>query len=205
MSVRIKICGLTRVEDLEAVLTLGVDAVGLVFAPGSPRRLGLDAAQALSVLACGHVRRVGVFVDQGVAEVRGITDQVGLDALQFHGQEDAAYCAGFGLPYVKAVQVFGPVDESAWRRRFPDACALLLDAGGGGGVAFDWRHWPNAPEGRCILAGGLEPDNVGQAVRALKPWGVDVSSGVEGLCKGVKDVDKMTAFVKEARRAAAGQ
>ncbi len=206
MSVRIKICGLTRAEDVEAALGLGVDAIGLVFAPISSRRLDLPAAQALSAQARGRTSRVGVFVDEEAASVRAAIAQVGLDALQFHGQEDAAYCASFGLPYLKAVQVSGPVDEAGLRRRFPNACALLLDAGaGGGGQPFDWRHWPCAPTGRCVLAGGLAPHSVGQAVRTLKPWGVDVSSGVEGPHKGVKDADRMKAFVEEARRAANGQ
>lgn len=191
---------------MEAALSLDVDAIGLMFAPASPRRLDLPAAQALSAQACGRASRVGVFVDEKAAFVRAAIDQVGLDALQFHGQEDAAYCASFGLPYLKAVRVSGPVDEAGLRRRFPNACALLLDAGaGGGGQPFDWRHWPDAPRVPCILAGGLAPHNVGQAVRTLKPWGVDVSTGVEGPHSGEKDADKMKAFVAEARRAASGQ
>ncbi len=205
MALKIKICGITRSEDLEVLMRLKVDAVGLMFAESSPRRLALEDAQRLSEQARGHVLRVGVFADVKPADVRAAIDEVGLDVLQFHGQEDAAYCAAFGVPYLKAIKVRGTVDEAVLRGRYPDACALLLDAGGGGGEAFDWRHWPANPSGPCMLAGGLGPDNVGRAVRLLRPWGVDVSSKVEGAQKGIKDAGKMTEFVTEARRAAAGE
>ncbi len=205
MPLKIKICGITRAEDLEVLVRLEVDAVGLMFAEKSPRRLALEEARPLSELAQGRILRVGVFADAKPAAVQAAIDAVGLDALQFHGQEDAAYCAAFGLPYLKAFRVRGAVDESALRQRYADACALLLDAGAGGGQPFDWRHWPEAPSGPCILAGGLGPSNVGRAVRWLKPWGVDASSGVEGARKGVKDAAKMMDFVTEARHAAAGQ
>ena len=205
MALKIKICGITRAEDLEVLMRLRVDAVGLMFAEGSPRRLSLADARRLSEQARGQLTRVGVFADAEPAAVCAAIDEVGLDVLQFHGQEDAAYCAGFGLPYLKATQVSGAVNEAALRRRYADACALLLDAGAGGGEAFDWRHWPAEPCGPCILAGGLGPDNVGRAVRLLRPWGLDVSSGVEGTGKGIKDAGKMTDFVTEARRAAAGK
>ncbi len=204
MALKIKICGITRAEDLEVLTRLKVDAVGLMFAEGSPRRLALADARRLSKQAQGRMTRVGVFADAEPAAVRAAIDQVGLDALQFHGQEDAAYCAAFDLPYLKAFRVCGAVDEGALRRRYADACALLLDAGAGGGEPFDWRHWPNEPSGPCVLAGGLGPGNVGHAVRLLKPWGVDASSGLEGARKGVKDAEKMIEFVAEARHAAAG-
>ena len=205
MALKIKICGITRAEDLEVLMRLKVNAVGLMFAERSPRRLGLQEARRLSEQAQGHVVRVGVFADAKPAAVRAVIDEAGLDALQFHGQEDAAYCAAFGLPYLKAIRVSGAVDEGALRRRYADACALLLDAGAGGGESFDWRHWPAEPIGPCMLAGGLAPDNVGRAVRSLRPWGVDVSSGVEGTRKGIKDAGKMMEFVTEARRAATGE
>ena len=205
MALKIKICGITRSEDLEVLMRLKVDAVGLMFAESSPRRLALEDARRLSEQARGRIARVGVFADAEPAAVWTAIDEVGLDALQFHGQEDAACCSAFGLPYLKAVRVSGAVDEAALRQGYPDACALLLDAGAGGGQAFDWRHWPANPSGRCMLAGGLGPDNVGRAVRLLRPWGVDVSSKVEGTRKGVKDAEKMTEFVTEARRAAAGE
>ncbi|MCZ0941788.1 MAG: phosphoribosylanthranilate isomerase [Gammaproteobacteria bacterium] len=205
MALKIKICGITRVEDLEVLVRLKVDAVGLMFAEESPRRLALADARRLSEQAQGRIARVGVFADAEPAAVRAAIDHVGLDALQFHGQEDAAYCAAFGLPYLKGFKVTGAVDEGALRQRYADACALLLDAGAGGGEPFDWRHWPDQPSGPCILAGGLGPDNVGGAVGLLKPWGVDASSGVEGARKGVKDTVKMKEFVAEARHAAAGE
>ena len=204
MALKIKICGITRSEDLEVLMRLKVDAVGLMFAEKSPRRLRLDDARRLSKQARGRILRVGVFADAEPAAVQAAIDEVGLDVLQFHGQEDAAYCGAFGLPYLKTKQVRGAVDEAALRRHYADACALLLDAGAGGGEAFDWRHWPAEPSGPCVLAGGLAPDNVGRAVRLLRPWGVDASTGVEGAAKGIKDERKMTDFVTEARRAAAG-
>ena len=204
MSVKIKICGITQAEDLEVLLRLGVDAMGLVFYEPSPRCLSVEGAQALSGLAEGRILRVGVFLDAAAESVRGAVAQVGLDLLQFHGDEDPAFCAGFGLPYMKAVPMAGPVDAAAWRRRYADACALLLDAGFGHGETFDWRHWPAEPPCNCVLAGGLGPHNVAGAVRRLNPWGLDVSSGVEGPVKGLKDVEKMTEFVRQARRAAAG-
>ena len=205
MALKIKICGITRAEDLEVLVRLKVDAVGLMFAEKSPRRMALKDARRLSDLARGRIARVGVFADAEPAAVRAAIDAVGLDVLQFHGQEDAAYCSAFGLPYLKAFRVIGKVDEGALRRCYADACALLLDAGAGGaGEPFDWRHWPAEPSGPCMLAGGLAPDNVGRAVRLLRPWGVDASTGVEGVAKGIKDERKMTDFVTEARRAAAG-
>ena len=206
MALKIKICGITRAEDLEVLVRLKVDAVGLMFVERSPRRLDIEDARRLSELARGRIARVGVFADAAPAAVQAAIDEVGLDVLQFHGQEDAAHCSAFGLPYLKAMQVRGAVDESALRQRYADACALLLDAGaGGGGEPFDWQHWPAEPSGPCVLAGGLAPDNVGRAVRRLRPWGVDASTGVEGAAKGIKDERKMTEFVTEARRAAAGQ
>ncbi len=203
MALKIKICGITRTQDLAVLMRLEVDAVGLMFAERSPRRLSLDDARRLSEQARGRVLRVGVFADAEPAAVRAAIGQVELDLLQFHGQEDAGYCGAFGLPYLKAVRVGGKVDEATLRRRHPDACALLLDAGAGAGKAFDWQHWPSAASGPCVLAGGLSPHNVGRAVRQLRPWGVDVSSGVEGARKGIKDAGKMMQFVAEARRAAA--
>lgn len=204
MTVRIKICGITRAEDMEALLRLEVEAMGLVFYKPSPRCLSFEDARALSALAAGRILRVGVFLDAAAELVRGAVALVGLDLLQFHGDESPAFCAGFGLPYMKAVPMAGPVDAAAWRRRYPDACALLLDAGFGHGETFDWRHWPAEPPCNCVLAGGLGPRNVAGAVRRLNPWGLDVSSGVEGPVKGLKDVGKMTEFVREARHAAAG-
>ncbi len=205
MSVRVKVCGITRADDMEHLLGLGVDAVGMMFAEGSPRRLSFDEARPLSQLAAGRIVRVGVFANAEAGTVQAAINQVGLDALQFHGAEEPTYCASFGLPYLKAVIVSGPVAEAALRRRFADACAILFDAGSGGGRTFAWRHWPADPVGKCILAGGLGPENVGRALAQLRPWGVDVSSGVEGPVKGVKDAAKIKQFVLEVQRAAGRQ
>ena len=209
MPVKIKICGITRAEDAETLLRLRVDALGLVFYEPSPRCLSLDAAQALSRLVAGRLWRVGVFVDAPRPTVQRAVDEVGLDVLQFHGAEAPDFCASFGLPYLKSVSMDAAADAQALGRRHPQALAMLLDAPapghhGGIGQSFDWRRWPQRPAFNCMLAGGLKPGNVRQAVRRLRPWGVDVSSGVEAEAPGIKDAGKLRRFVAEVRSADLG-
>lgn len=206
---KIKICGITRAEDAEALIRLRADALGLVFYEPSPRCLALDAAQALSRLVEGHLWRVGVFVDAPRKTVQRAVEEVGLDVLQFHGAEAPDFCASFRLPYLKSVSMDGAADAHAQGRRHPQALAMLLDAPapghyGGIGQSFDWRRWPRRPAFNCMLAGGLDPANVRQAVRRLRPWGVDVSSGVEADAPGIKDAGKMRRFVQEVRNAERG-
>ncbi len=201
-AVRIKVCGVTRAQDLELLLELGVDAVGLMFWPQSARFLQRAEARALSRLAEGHILRVGVFMDAQPRGVREVLEEVDVDVLQFHGRETPDVCAGFGLPWVKAVQVSAPVQLLSLTRQYQGASALMLDGGAGEGRVFDWRRWPQDAAGRrLILAGGLNPDNVAEAVRRLRPWGVDVSTGVESA-RGVKDADLIRRFVEETRLAA---
>lgn len=209
MSVTIKICGITRVQDAEALLHLPVDALGLVFYEPSPRYVSGDTARELSRVVAGQMLRVGVFVDAPRARVQGLIERVGLDALQFQGAESPAFCASFGLPYLRALRVSGAMDHGHLEKRYAQALAILLDAAvpgrvGGTGQAFDWNQWPERPSLNYMLAGGLTPDNVRGAIERLRPWGVDVSSGVESGVQGIKEAGKMRRFVEEVRRAEIG-
>ena len=206
MRVRVKICGLTRGRDVRAAISCGADAVGFVFAAGSMRVIDPRKARELVHLVPAFVARVGLFLDQDAEQVGGILEQVPLSLLQFHGREDAAYCRQFGLPYIKAVSMnSGHAAEQAVEQaegEFSDAAALLMDshkAGGLGGTgrAFDWTQIVQT--GRpMILAGGLNPDNVRAAVRLVKPWAVDVSSGVEEA-PGIKNTAGMRRFIEQAK------
>ena len=182
---RIKICGITREEDLRAAIELGADALGFVFYPPSPRFLS-DARAA------------------ELATVRRILKQIPLQLLQFHGEEDAAYCRQFGLPYIKAARVRPGLDLLEYAASFPDARGLLLDAYvegyGGVGQTFDWNLIPRNLPLPLILSGGLDAANVDDALRTLRPWAVDVSSGVESS-KGIKDAGKIAAFITGVRNA----
>jgi len=201
---RIKICGLTRIEDVHQCVDLGVDAVGLVFAAGSPRCLDLGTAARLANSIQGWVWRVGLFRDPDEAGVSKCLDAVDLDMLQFHGREADAFCAGFGLPYLKALSV-SEVGQAGWADAYPGARAFIVDShrpGGEGGTgrSFDWTRFPGDSARPVILAGGLSPANVGQAIASTRPWGVDVSSGVESA-PGIKDPDKLRSLIEEVRRA----
>lgn len=201
---RIKFCGMTRAQDVRAACELGVDAVGLVFAPRSPRRLEPAQASALRAHAMPFVDVVALLMDPSADFVREVIVQVQPTLLQFHGDEDEAFCRSFGLPYLKAVAMGGDVGADAWTRH-ASAAALLLDShalGGGGGTGrtFDWSRIPRGIERPFLLAGGIAPDNVFDAIRAVHPWGVDVSSGIESA-PGEKDAAKMRRFVEAVRRA----
>ena len=209
MSVKIKICGITRAEDAETLVRLGADAIGLNFYEPSPRYVSTHDARKLSRAVEGEMMRVGVFVDAPAATVQEAVEQVGLDVLQFQGAETPAYCASFGLPYIRAVRVRGTVDQEAMEARYSEALAILLDASvaglrGGTGHRFDWDQWPERPGLNYMLAGGLTPENVRGAVERLRPWGVDVCTGVESPVKGIKEPDRMSRFVEEVRRAEVG-
>lgn len=201
---RIKICGITRERDLQAVLASGADAVGFVFYPPSPRCLTLAAAAALARSVPPFVTRVGLFVNATPEDVHAALAAVPLDVLQFHGEEEADYCAQFGRPYVKAARVKPGLDLVEFAGRYPGAQGLLLDAYvegyGGAGQCFDWSLIPQSLPLPMILSGGLHVGNVGAAVRNLRPWAVDVSSGVE-VAKGIKDAEKITAFVAAVKDA----
>ena len=197
---RVKICGLTRAEDVDAAVQAGADALGFVFTPKSRRCIDTAAACELVRRVPAFVARVGLFMDQDAGEVRRVLAEVPLSLLQFHGGEDGDYCRQFGLPYIKALAMGGDGQALAVDDYF-DAAALLLDShepgsAGGTGHTFDWSRIPPLPR-PLVLAGGLDPDNVRRAVRTVRPWAVDVSSGVEEK-PGVKSAVKMQRFIEEA-------
>lgn len=205
---RIKICGITRTEDLQAVLAAGVDAIGLVFYPPSPRYVAPEAARLLAQAVPPFVSRVGLFVNAEPQDVRETLAAVPLDVLQFHGDEDAAYCAQFGRPYLKAARMRPGLDLLEFARCHAGAQALLLDAFvegfGGAGQRFDWSLIPPHLPLPIVLSGGLAAGNVREAVTTVRPWAVDVSSGVEvaGVAnKGIKDAEKINAFVAAVKDA----
>jgi len=198
--VRVKICGLKNKEDARAAALYGADAVGLVFAR-SPRRVDVATAREISAALPPFVHRVGVFVDEQPEAVRDVANACGLTMLQFHGSEDAVYCRLFTLPVLKAVRVRTGEDLQGLEL-FP-AAGFVLDTHhpvlrGGSGETFDWSLLEGLPDVPVILAGGLHPGNVAEAVRQVKPYGVDVSSGVE--TGGEKDREKIRAFIMAARR-----
>lgn len=201
---RIKVCGITRAVDLDATLSAGVDALGFVFYLPSPRYLKADVARPLVSQVPPFVSRVGLFVNAEPAFVRSVLAEVSLDLLQFHGEESQAYCEQFGLPYVKAARVRPGVDLVEFAASYASARGVLLDAWvegyGGAGVSFDWSLIPDRLPLPLVLSGGLHAGNVFEAVTNLRPWAVDVSSGVE-VAKGVKDAEKIAAFVAAVRAA----
>lgn len=202
-SVRVKICGITRAEDRDAAVRAGADALGFVFAERSKRRLDPAAAAELAAGVPPFVCRVGLFMDQDEAEVARILERVPLNLLQFHGNEDAAFCRQFDRPYIKAVSMAQAGAVARAEADFHDAAGLLLDSHapgglGGTGQVFDWRSVPETAL-PLVLAGGLTPDNVAAAVAAVRPWAVDVSSGVEDA-PGVKNEELMLRFISEAKQ-----
>ncbi|RPJ44392.1 MAG: phosphoribosylanthranilate isomerase [Betaproteobacteria bacterium] len=206
MIARVKICGITRVEDALAAARLGAHAVGLVFYPGSPR--AVTPAQALAIIDAlpPFVVPVGLFVNADVQVVRETLAVAPVQLLQFHGDETPEFCAGFGLPYLRAARVRAGTDLLQYAREFHAAKGLLLDAfvdgvHGGTGATFDWSLIPRELPMPVVLSGGLNPDNVELAVRRVRPWAVDVSSGVESA-KGIKDARKIEAFMTGVRNAA---
>jgi phosphoribosylanthranilate isomerase len=204
MRTRIKVCGLTRTVDVEAAVRAGADAVGLVFYPPSPRFLALAQARTLRDAVPPYVTSVALFVNPPQAQVREVLEQVRPAMLQFHGEETPAFCEQFGLPYVKACRVKPGVDLLEYLRPFSAAAGWLLDSHveeyGGVGESFDWSLVPAERMRPLILSGGLTRENVRDAVRRVRPWAVDVSSGVESA-KGIKDAARIAAFITEVRNA----
>lgn len=201
---RVKVCGITRPEDGQAAAQLGVDAIGLVFYAGSSRYVEPPAARAVIAALPPFVTTVGLFMDAEAEQVRTVLAGLPLDLLQFHGDEPPDYCGSFGRPYIKAVPMAADADPGAYARRFGAAAGVLLDSHGGGriggsGERFDWGRIPADLGKPLILAGGLGPDTVAEAVARVRPYAVDVSSGVESA-KGIKDPALIRAFMRGIQR-----
>jgi len=200
---RVKICGITRAVDAQAVVDAGSDAIGLVFYGPSPRAVTLEMAQKIVESVPAFVTVVALFVNPSVKEVRQVLEGVRIDLLQFHGDEESDFCSQFQRPYIKAIRVRQATDVVASSLRFPDALAFLLDSykpgvPGGTGETFDWSLIPDSPK-PLILAGGLKPENVASAIEQVQPYAVDISGGVEAA-KGIKDHSKINEFMKEVNR-----
>jgi phosphoribosylanthranilate isomerase len=217
---RVKICGITERDHGLAAARAGADAIGLVFWAGTPRKVSLDRAAGIAAAMPPFVSLVGLFVDPDAAQVRAALAAVPLDVLQFHGSEPPEFCRSFGRPYLKAIAVGDGLGETGLlecAQRYGDAAGLLFDAPpadgmpGGTGRTFAWGALSAPLCARLarpvVLSGGLHPGNVGAAVRAVRPWAVDVSSGVEAIgpdgapAKGIKDPERIHAFIEEVRHA----
>jgi phosphoribosylanthranilate isomerase len=206
---RIKICGITRKQDVLAVAHSGADALGLVFYEKSPRHVSVPQAAQLASSVPPFITVVGLFVNPTVDYVREVLAKVPLDVLQFHGEEAPEFCAQFGKSYLKAIRVRPGVDLIQCASRYAGAKGLLLDAyiegtQGGTGESFDWSLIPHGLPLPVILSGGLHAGNVAAAIKQVRPYAVDVSSGVEATgveaAKGIKDAAKVAAFIKEVKQ-----
>ena len=198
---RVKICGITRLEDALVAVDLGVDALGLVFYAPSPRNVTIATAADVARQIPAFVSVVGLFVNAEPSFVEEVIAKVGISLLQFHGDETPEDCERFGPPYIKAIRVKADTNLVQYARDFTSAKALLLDTytegvAGGTGQMFDWNLIPSALPKPVILAGGLQANNVAQAIRQVKPYAVDVSGGVEAT-KGIKDAQKIAAFMQQ--------
>ena len=201
MRTRVKICGFTRVEDAVYAAHLGIDAIGLVFYPPSPRHVEIEQAIKIVNALPAFTSVVALFVDEQEARIREVLARVSIDCLQFHGDEPAEACRVYGKRYIKAVRMQDGIDISALALHYHDAAGLLLDAyhpgaKGGTGNQFDWELIPEQCTLPVILAGGLDETSAKQAVQTVRPYALDVSSGVEAE-KGIKDSLKMAAFIKQ--------
>lgn len=201
MRTRVKICGFTQVEDAVAAANLGVDAIGLVFYPPSPRHVSIEQAEKIVNALPAFVTVVALFVDEQEAQIREVLKKVSIDCIQFHGDESSEACRLYGKPYMKAIRMKQGMDVMEIAANYHDASAILLDAyhpgiKGGSGSQFDWDLIPENCSLPIVLAGGLQVDNAKQAVQSVRPYALDVSSGVEAG-KGIKDVAKMAAFIQQ--------
>ncbi len=204
MRTRVKICGLTTIKDALAASRCGADAIGLVFYERSPRSVDVETAQAIVAQLPPFVTVVPLFLNPDAALVQRVLDAMPVDLLQFHGDESPDFCLQFGRRYLKAVPMGGEGDPVVYARAHSQAAGFLLDSHapgerGGLGKVFDWEAIPTTLHKPVVLAGGLNPDNVADAVARFHPWGVDVSSGVEAS-PGRKDADRIAHFISEVDR-----
>ncbi|WP_331346931.1 phosphoribosylanthranilate isomerase [Cellvibrio sp. UBA7661] len=203
---RVKICGITSIEDALVAVDAGADALGLVFYEASPRSVSISQARQIALAVGPFVVVTGLFVDADPEFVNAVLNDVPLQLLQFHGNESPDYCSFFHRPYIKALRMRPELDVVTSIDSYPNASGILLDAyrpgvPGGTGETFEWTRVPAQSLKPIVLAGGLTPDNVGEAIRTVSVYGVDVSGGVE-LAPGKKDQSKVTSFINNARLAA---
>ena len=204
MQTRIKFCGLTRQQDVQHAVALGIDALGFVFVEKSARNLDVDSAARMINEVPPFVNRVGLFMNAQASEVEHVLKHARLNLLQFHGDEEEDFCKQFNMPYLKAVPMASTVSAADFCQEFSSATGFVLDSHaqgqmGGSGKKFSWDEIPNNLNKPVILAGGLTIENVAEAISVVHPYAVDVSSGIE-TSKGIKDPAKMEQFIKEVHR-----
>lgn len=202
---RIKVCGLTRLDQALYCAGLGADSIGLVFHPPSARLIEIDAAVSIRLALPPFVTVTALFLNERQEWMQQVVDAVRPDCLQFHGNETAEVCEQFELPYIKSIPMASVSDVLSYTRDFPRAQGFLMDSNmagamGGSGDTFDWSKIPDSADFPIILAGGLNAENVAEAIARVQPWGVDVSSGVESA-KGIKDRNLLARFFQEVNRA----
>ncbi|MEJ2043185.1 MAG: phosphoribosylanthranilate isomerase [Reinekea sp.] len=201
---RIKMCGMTRIEDVQAAEAAGADAIGLVFYPPSSRAVSIEQAQPLAAAKGLFMQSVALVVDEDPGLIRELLQSVNIDIIQFHGNESADFCQQFGKPYIKALRARSAEDIRQGLTEHDQATAIMLDAyvkgvPGGTGQVFDWSLIPEGLNDRLVLAGGLTADNVAEAIMQIRPYAVDVSGGIEAT-KGIKSAEKMQCFAQEVAR-----
>ena len=204
MRTRIKICGITRVDDAVTAASLGADAIGLVFAPESPRCIDIRIARSIIAAMPAFTEVVALFRDPDATTVEQVIDELSIDLLQFHGIESPRFCRDFGRRYIKTVGLANLESPEAVIAEYHDAAAILFDShrhgeSGGTGKAMNWNYLPEVTHSPVILAGGLRPENIAEAVAVARPYAVDVSSGVEHA-PGLKDAALIEQFINEVQR-----
>ena len=204
MGVKVKICGITSVKDALAVAYSGADAIGLVFYPKSSRHISIEQAIEICAVLPPFITIVALFLDAEKSIVEEVINKVPVNILQFHGSESPEYCRSFSLPYMKAVGMIGLDNFSEYADKYTDAKAFLVDghapgAAGGTGNSFNWQDIPSDYPKPIILAGGLNPDNIADAIRSTSVYAMDLSSGVE-ILPGIKSEEKITALMQEVKR-----
>ena len=204
-AIRVKICGITSVADAQIAVEAGADAIGMVFYASSPRAVTLDQARLIAQSIGPFVTIVGLFVDAEKTFIDEVLTKVSLHLLQFHGDESQDFCESFKRPYLKAIRMRPDLDVEKAIATYPNASGILLDAyrpgvPGGTGETFDWQRVPKSSTKPIILAGGLTPENVAQAINTTQVYAVDVSGGVESS-PGKKDAQKVQTFIHNAKRA----
>ena len=205
MTTRIKFCGITRIEDARCAVDCGVDAIGFVLTRKSQRFVGLSHARAIRKTLPPFVTAVALFMDDEPAWIEDVIAGMQPDVLQFHGSEASGFSGSFARPYMKAVPMGSVENLGAYMALYPEASGFLLDSHAGGGLggsgsAFDWARVPRDPKRPIVLAGGLDARNVARAIEVVRPYAVDISSGIE-LAPGIKDPAKMRGFVSAVRAA----